>query len=90
VLAQSQVPLDLFREAFLMRWHRIGLGLALGAGALVVGSSSGCTPADTGEKIEITGTSPGSDVPQTQEEYMKRMMEKQKGSYQEAGSSKKK
>jgi hypothetical protein len=72
-----------------MKAHRVVLGLAVAAGWIVVGGGIGCTPADTGEKIEITGTAPGSDVPQTQEEYMKRQMELQKKGYSEAGSAKK-
>jgi hypothetical protein len=72
-----------------MKWHRIGWSLAAALG-LVTGGSFGCGPAETGDAVQITGTAPSSDFPQTQEEYMKRQVELQKGAYQEAGTTKKK
>lgn len=73
-----------------MKLHRIGLGLVMALGLVGAVSGLGCSPADTNDKIEITGTAPGSDVPQTQEEYMKKQMEMQKGAYQQAGEDAKK
>jgi len=72
-----------------MRRQRFVLALVLGAGLLGVGGGIGCSPADTNEKIEISGTAPGSDVPQTQEEYMKRQAETQAKAYSQAGTAKK-
>lgn len=72
-----------------MKPHRIGLALVAGVTIAFIGLGCGAETAQN-EDIAITGTSAGSDAPQTQEEYMKRQMEMQKGAYKQAEDESKK